>query len=106
VEIYIAATSAIMPNPVIRHGKTIIATTLVYQDFGKFTNFVSAITEYGTLTPSADMEAIKAGAATFAKGLQDAAATQGKSADMSRAGSGCASLLLASVALWRLCLLF
>lgn len=98
--IYISATQAIMPDPVIRHGKTIITTSLVFQDFDQFSSFVQLITSGGTLDPESSLEEITQRAASTVFNLREAAIARGKGASMTQRGSGCASIFIATLALW------
>lgn len=55
-EIYQSIISAMMPEPLIRHGGPILVPSLIFMDDSRFEAYLSNITRFGTLDPSQDLD--------------------------------------------------
>jgi hypothetical protein len=95
--LYKEGTRSILPNPVIQHGKTIIATSLIFQDFDRFGEFLLMITAGGALNAERDMPEITYWFIELVQNLKDTADASGKGASLQHASSGCAGVLLIAI---------
>ncbi len=98
--LYVAVTKALMPEPIIQHGKPIIVTSLVFQDFDRFEAFLQMITNFGSLTPENAFKEIQVRAVELVIEMKVKAVDIGKGRELAESRTGCALLLLGGIILY------